>query len=132
MKKLFISCPMKGRTEENIRSSMDRLHKIAEAFFDQELEVIPSYIEHKPPVDNNQSVWYLGESIKKMAEADYFIGVDRTYGAFNGCNNEYHVAQDYGIPNTLIDIEMMPDAEAIVKAYWESKRKDNEYPAFND
>lgn len=25
MKKLFISCPMKGRTEENIRKSMERM-----------------------------------------------------------------------------------------------------------
>lgn len=132
MKKLFISCPMKGRTEENIRSSMDRLHKIAEAFFDQKLEVIPSYIKHKPPVDNNQSVWYLGESIKKMAEADYFIGVDRTYGVFNGCHVEYQVAREYGIPNTLIDIEIMPDAHAMVKAYWDIQKKNNFYPASED
>lgn len=41
MKKLFISCPMKGRTEENIRKSMEKMHKIAEAVFEQELEVIP-------------------------------------------------------------------------------------------
>lgn len=122
MKKLFISCPMKGRTEENIRSSMDRLHKIAEAFFDQELEVIPSYIEHKPPVDNNQSVWYLGESIKKMAEADYFIGVDDTYLVFNGCDIEHRVAKAYDIPWTLVGIEMMPDAEKIVKDHWTSMR----------
>ena len=30
MKKLFISCPMKGRTEENIKNTMNRLHKLAE------------------------------------------------------------------------------------------------------
>lgn len=35
MKKLFISCPMKGRTEENIRKTMDKMHKIAEAMFEQ-------------------------------------------------------------------------------------------------
>lgn len=44
MKKLFISCPMKGRTEENISKSMDQMHKIAEIIFDQELEAIPTYI----------------------------------------------------------------------------------------
>ena len=49
MKKLFISCPMKGRTEENIRKSMEKMHKIAEIIFDQELEVIPTYIEDNPP-----------------------------------------------------------------------------------
>ena len=120
MKKLFISCPMKGRTEENIRSSMERLHKIAEAFFDQELEVIPSYIEDKPPVDSKESVWYLGESIKKMAEADYFIGVNSTYEVFAGCDIEYSVARYYHIPYTLVDIDMMPDAVEISKTYWEN------------
>lgn len=120
MKKLFISCPMKGRTEENIRSSMELLHKIAEAYFNQELEVIPTYIEHKPPVDNNQSVWYLGESIKKMAEADYFIGVNGTYQVFAGCEIEHDVARYYNIPNTLVDIDMMPDAVEISKVYWEN------------
>ena len=44
MKKIFISCPMKGRTEENIRKSMEKMHKIAEEIFEQELEVIPSYM----------------------------------------------------------------------------------------
>lgn len=43
MKKLFISCPMKGRTEENIKKSMDKMHKLAEIMFEQELEVIPQF-----------------------------------------------------------------------------------------
>ena len=120
MKKLFISVPMKGRTEENIRNSMERLHKIAEAYFNQELEVIPTYITHNPPVNNNQAVWYLGEAIKKMAEADYFIGVDTTYGVFNGCDIEHEVARKYHIPNTLVGISMLPDAAEIVENHWKT------------
>lgn len=110
MKKLFISCPMKGRTEENIRNSMKRMHKIAEAMFGEELEVIPSYIEHTPPKDAKQAVWYLGESIKKMSEADYFIGI-HFESAFAGCNIERNVASEYGIASTYVDISIvMPDA----------------------
>ena len=108
-KKLFISCPMKGRTEENIRKSMEKMHKIAEIVFDQELEVIPSYIEHNPPATSNQAIWYLGESLKKMSEADYFIGISYIYD-FRGCCIEADVAQSYGIPTTFVDIrELMPD-----------------------
>lgn len=107
-KKLFISCPMKGRTEENIRKSMEKLHRIAEVIFDQELEVIQSYIEHTPPETTNQAIWYLGESIKKMADADYFIGVD-SYG-FRGCYIELSVARNYNIPYYMIDREIVaPD-----------------------
>lgn len=40
MEKLFISCPMRRRTEEQIRKSMEQMHKIAEAIFDEKFEVI--------------------------------------------------------------------------------------------
>lgn len=120
MKKLFISCPMKGRTEENIRNSMERMHKIAEATFGEELEVIPSCIEHTPPENAKQAVWYLGESIKKMSEADYFIGVGFEE-AFRGCTIEYRVAMDYGIPYVNVDMRrVMPDAWEIANRNYTS------------
>lgn len=110
MKKLFISCPMKGRTEENIRNSMERMHKIAEATFGEELEVIPTYIEHNPPENVKQAVWYLGESIKKLAEADYFIGIHYE-SAFPGCCIERDVAANYCIPTIFVDMSIViPDA----------------------
>ena len=125
MKKLFISCPMKGRTEENIRNSMARMHKIAEAVFDQELEVIPTYIEHRPPENAHQAVWYLGESIKKMSEADYFIGIAYSE-VFKGCVLESDVAEAYDIPTTTVSIhEMMPDAAEIEETYYDKQCKED-------
>lgn len=118
MKKLFISCPMKGRTEENIRKSMEQMHKIAEIIFDQELEVIPSYVEDKPPENNNKAIWYLGKSIQLLADADYFIGVDYP-DFFKGCAIENEVARSYGIPNTYVILhELMPDAKDVEINYW--------------
>lgn len=121
MKKLFISCPIRGRTEESIRNSMERMHKIAEAFFGQELEVIPSYIPDRAPDTVNRRIWYLGESIKMLSQADYYIGI-RYCDAFPGCCVENDVAQRYGIPNFFVDLEMMPDACEIEKAYWNELR----------
>lgn len=103
MKKLFISCPIKGRTEENIRKSMEAMRKIAEIVFDQELEVISSYIEHDPPENVNEALWYLGESIKKMSEADYFIGIEYD-DRFPGCITETVVARRYGIPRYFVEV----------------------------
>lgn len=100
-KKLYISCPMKGRTEEAIRHDMDRMHKLAEIVFDQELEVIPTYVKHDPPETGNKAIWYLGESIKNMAEADYFIGVIDVYGA-RGCRVEAETAGAYEIPTYFV------------------------------
>lgn len=112
MKKLFISCPMRGRTEENIKYSMARMHKIAELMFDEDLEVIPTYLEYSAPEGVNPSVWCLGEAIKRMSEADFFIGIGYS-GVFHGCDIEYAVAKAYGIPYFLVDIGMMADASEI-------------------
>ena len=49
MKKLFVSVPMKGRKEENIKRDIEKMHKIAEAVFGEELELLDSYIEENPP-----------------------------------------------------------------------------------
>lgn len=117
-KKLFISCPMKGRTEENIKKSMEKMHKIAEIIFDQELEVIPTYIEHNPPENTKQAVWYLGESIKKLAEADYYIGIDYS-DIFKGCMVENAVAREYGIRSTYVEMrDIMPNAIDAEREYW--------------
>lgn len=114
MKKLFISCPMKGRTEENIRKSMEKMHKIAEIIFDQELEVIPTYINDNPPENNHEAIWYLGKSIELLAQADFYIGVEYSY-FFRGCDIENDVARRYEIKRTMVKIEeLMPDAEEIM------------------
>lgn len=128
MKKLFISCPMKGRTEENIRKSMKKMHEIAEIYFDEKLKVIPTYIEDNPPENNNQAIWYLGKSIQLLAEADYFIGVDYSNDYFKGCNIERSIAREYGIRTVIIDMfELMPDAAEIQK-----QNIDNLFPVFSN
>lgn len=104
MKKLFISVPMKGRTEENIRKSMEKMHKIAEAVWEQELEVIPSFVEDKPPQNNRVSLWYLGKSIQLLADADYFIGIEYT-NLFRGCDVERDAAMHYGVPCFFVPLK---------------------------
>lgn len=54
MEKLFISCPMRGRTEEQIRKSMEQMRKIAEAIFDEKFEVIDTWIADKAAVVSGQ------------------------------------------------------------------------------
>lgn len=96
MKKLFVSVPMKGRTEEEIKASIQKMKKIAEAYEGEELKLIDSYIEDNPPKDNNEAVWYLGESLKKLAQADVFIGIRESYD-WSSCQIEGETAERYGI-----------------------------------
>ena len=125
MKKLFISCPMKGRTEAQIRATMEQLHKIAEGIYNEELEVVPTYIEDAPPENANMALWYLGESIKKMANADYFIGIYDEERAFRGCLIEAQAANAYNLPSYTVNIGFI--APDIMEARERANRKYNSY-----
>ena len=104
MKKLFISVPMKDRTVENIKASMAKMHRIAEAIAGEQLEVIDTWIDEEPPEGTvNSGVWYLGKSILMMADADYFIGVDEAY-MWKGCQIESMVAYQYDIKKFGISV----------------------------
>lgn len=104
MEKLFISCPMRGRTDAEIKATMEQMHRIAEAVFDTEFEVIPTYIEDRAPECEHQRLWYLGESIKMMADANAFIGVYDESKEFDGCIVENYTAKIYGVPQYLVNI----------------------------
>lgn len=119
MKKLFISCPMRGRSVAEIEATMEQMHRIAEAVFDTEFEVIPTYIEEDAPECARKRLWYLGEYIKKMADADAFIGIYDKDKEFDDCIVENYIAKTYGIPQYLVDIAYVaPDiAEKRVKRF---------------
>lgn len=108
MKKLFVSVPMKGRTEGEIKKSIQKMKKIAEIFEGEELELIDSYIEDNPPKDNNQAIWFLGESLKKLAQADVFIGICESYD-WNGCSIKRETAEKYGIKTYMIPARYVID-----------------------
>ena len=96
MKKLFVSVPMKGRTETEIKASIEKMKRIAEAYEGEELELIDSYVAGNPPKDNNQAIWYLSKTLEKLADADVFIGIDGAWD-WNGCYIEQETAVRYGI-----------------------------------
>ena len=108
MKKLFVSVPMRGRTEEEIKASIQKMKKIAEIYEGEELELIDSYIEDNPQKSNNEAVWYLGESLKKLAQADVFIGICESYD-WRGCQIERETAEKYGIRAYAIPVRYVID-----------------------
>lgn len=108
MKKLFVSVPMKGRTEEEIKASIQKMKKIAEICEGEDLELIDSYIEDNPPGNNNQAIWYLGESLKKLSEADVFIGICESY-PWSGCRIERETVSEYGIKNYVVPASYVID-----------------------
>ena len=121
MKKLFISAPMKGRTEAQIRATNGADATILlRHVFGEELEVIQTYIPD-PPSGMNQALWCLGESIKMLSEADYFIGIYDEEKAYRGCAIENQAAKTYGIPSYTINLNYV--ARDVVEARAKEARK---------
>ena len=109
MKKLFISLPMAGKSEEEIRNKMAEYKENAEYLMGEELELIDSFMEVDAPEDiKDAGVWYLGKSIMMMAEADV-VYFGRGWRSARGCIVEYEVAYRYKI----LRIEDSP--------YWDSQ-----------
>lgn len=84
------------------------MKKIAEIYEGEELELIDSYIKDNPPKDNNQAIWFLGESLKKLAQADVFIGINEAWD-WCGCYIEIETAKRYGIKIYMIPAEYVID-----------------------
>ena len=97
IKKLFISQPMRGLTDEEILKAREEIKNRAEETIGQPLELINSFIEDCPG-ENIKSIpaWYLGKSIQFLSQADiaYFGGDWRNA---RGCRIEYEIANAYGI-----------------------------------
>lgn len=108
MKKLFVSVPMRGRTEDEIKASIQKMKKIAEIYDGEELELIDSYIDEEPPENCNRGVWFLAKSIEMLAEADVFIGICESYD-WNGCQIEKETAERYGIKAYMIPARYVID-----------------------
>lgn len=107
MKKLFVSVPMRGRTDQAVRHSIEEMHKIAEIAFGEELEVIDSFFESNDMAVKHWPIYYLSKSIEAMANADYFIGTDSWHDdmyLFRGCDVERNIARYYDIPSISLNV----------------------------
>lgn len=108
MKKLFVSVPMRGRNKKDIYRSIEKMKRIAEVTVGEPLELIDSYID-TAVMAKNEGAYYLGESIKRMADADYMITTTRYY-EYVGCRYENEIASTYGIKVLFADAEFVcPD-----------------------
>lgn len=94
MKKLFISQPMKDKTDEEIKAEREKAIKKAAELLGEEVEVIDSFFESAP--HEVRPLWFLGKSLELLSTADvvYFAnGWDK----YRGCKIEHTCAVEYGI-----------------------------------
>ena len=96
MKKLFISQPMNGRSDEEILEARAKAYERVEKEFGEPLELIDSFFKDNAPDGVNPGLWFLGKSLMLLASADiaYF---DKGWEDARGCSIEYDCADEYGI-----------------------------------
>lgn len=96
--KVFISMGMKSKSTEQVRSEMNKVFEQIQQKL-SEAELINSIIDGADKVialeGDDMGMWYLGASIKMMAEADIVFFID-DYTNFRGCRVERAVAESYG------------------------------------
>lgn len=98
MKKLFISQPMKGKTDEEIQKEREKAIAAAKEALGEDVEVIDSFFKDFPEnPTGNVPLQYLSKSIALLAEANiaYFAP---GYENARGCIIEFNCADSYGIP----------------------------------
>lgn len=100
MEKLFISQPMKGKTDEQIlKERNDLINEAKSILGTNKIEVVDSFFSDAPKDENNvvtEPIWYLGKSLMKLSEATCVIFGDN-WEKFNGCFIEHEVSKRYGI-----------------------------------
>ena len=99
--RLFISQPMRGKTDEQIESEREKLVEIAEAvyFGGGGVEVIDSFFKGglDVPAGAKAPLYYLSKSLELLATADVAIFAEDWQGA-RGCRIEHECAKQYRVP----------------------------------
>ena len=100
MKKIFVSQPMRGKTNEEILAVREKAIASAERELGEKVEVIDSFFKDAPT--EAKPLWYLAKALELLATADvaYFA---KGWEEARGCRIENTCAIEYGIPLVIED-----------------------------
>ena len=99
MKKLFISQPMKGKSDEEILRERENAIKSAEKLLGEPVEIIDSFFQSAPA--DARPLWFIGKSLELLSIADIAFFAKGWEDA-RGCKIEHTCAVEYGI-TTIAD-----------------------------
>ena len=92
--KLFISQPMRDKTNEEIEREREAAIQSVKEKYGDDVEVIDSFFKDAP--HDAKPLWFLGKSLELLAGADvaYFC---KGWENYRGCRIENQCAIEYGI-----------------------------------
>ena len=94
MKKLFISQPMNGKTNDEILSERKKAIEMAKSILNDNVEVIDSFFKDAP--HDVKPLWFSGKSLELLSTADVVYFADG-WKNYRGCKIEHTCAVEYGL-----------------------------------
>ena len=98
MKKLFISQPMRGKTDAAILAVRSAALQAATDSVGEDVEVIESFFQNAPA--EARPLWFLGKSLELLATADVAYFAPGWEDA-RGCRIEHTCAVEYEVPTII-------------------------------
>lgn len=92
--RVFVSQPMKGKTNEEIEKEREELTEFAKAKLGSDVEVIDSFFKDAPC--DAKPLWFLGKSFELLSTADAAVFA-KGYEKARGCVMEHKACENYGI-----------------------------------
>ena len=134
MKTIFLSLPMKNRTDEDIKQTIKSMARIILAMYPgEDIQFVDnfssshSFTNEEEDEAKNKSLLYLSEAIKKMAKCDHIAIIENhncDLYKYRECYIEEEVARNYGLYIIFINDPdgsiLLPD----IKAKVEERRKE--------
>ena len=93
MVKIFISQPMKDKTNQEIEQERKEIIEKVRKYFG-EVEVIDSFFKDAP--HNAKPLWFLGKSLELLSNANIIV-LGKGWENSRGCRIEHECAVQYGI-----------------------------------
>lgn len=94
MKRVFISQPMKGLSDKQIKEERQNIIDSIIVEYGKDVEIIDSYFEGAPA--DAKPLWFLGKSLELLSTADMAFFANG-WELARGCKMEHTAAVEYGI-----------------------------------
>lgn len=91
---VFISQPMRDKTDEEIKKERRAAIERVKKEMGEDVEVIDSFFEKAP--HDARPLWFLGKSFELLSAADVALFIGHWY-EYRGCKMKHEAAKQYGI-----------------------------------
>lgn len=113
MVRVFISQPMRDKTNEYIKKERRVAIEHVKKELGEDVEVIDSFFEDAP--HDAKPLWFLGKSFELLSGADVALFIGHWY-EYRGCKLEHEAAKQYGINVMYYDEKPKDETDGFITA----------------